>query len=347
MKAIDWYILSFRMIITCYHTRTIAFAAPLEQSVNENLVNMAAIQSKLSSVLEVNDIPDEITKIVGALESSLHVLNCLPLQKSDNCYNPNDYCEIDIGDFTIQAKLTICKNPWSVRIDFKLPQDLKKRVPGILRPFAYTNVEPIVLTPDNNNADGVTTVVHNSEIANMGVNILGINIKAAKFYFNFNLIVRWDCTRPSNNVKRLEYNTAYNDSKPGNDMNKLYYKLKIGYEFKTKRFPCFCYKCERCETIVEKQGHFSEGPESCKSDWSEWSPCPFRDSCNDLPETRTRTRTCIGQSEGGPPCPGSAESICTSPVRDTHTIPQSALERALGQGNICVPNVQVHHHDGA
>ncbi|KAL3866509.1 hypothetical protein ACJMK2_043802 [Sinanodonta woodiana] len=332
MKAIDWYKLSFLMIITCYHTRTITYAALL----NEDLVNMAAIQSKLSSVLEVNDIPDEIAKIVGALESSLHVLNCLPLQKSDNCYNPNDYCEIDIGDFTIQAKLTICKHPWSLRIDFKLPQDLKKRVPGILRPFAYTNVEPIVLTPDNNNADGVTTVVHNSEIANMGVNILGFNIKAAKFYFNFNLFVRWDCTRPSNNnAKRLEYNRAYNDSKPGNDMNKLYYKLKIGYELKTKRFPCFCYKCERCETIVEKQGHFAEGPESCKSDWSEWSPCPVSDPCNNFPETGTRSRTCIGQSEGGPPCPGSAESICTSPERDPITIPRRLQER-IAQDIICL-----------
>ncbi|KAK3592957.1 hypothetical protein CHS0354_036816 [Potamilus streckersoni] len=311
MESLDWYKLSFLFIIAYLHTQTITVGQSLE---GKDTVNMAAIQSKLSSVFEVNDIPDGIVKVVGALESSLHLLNCLPIQKSDNCYHPNGYCEIDVNDFTLQAKLTICKNPWTLRIDFKLPQDLKKRIPGILRPLVFIDVEPIVLTLDNNKADGVTTIISNSKIATAGLNIFGFSINAAKAYFNFYLFVRWDCTKPSDNVKRLKYNIDYDDGKPGNDMNKLYYKLKIDYEIKTKRIPCFCYKCKRCETIVEKQGHFADGPESCKSDWSEWSPssCTFFMGCESLPQRRT----CVGQSTGGPPCPGSAERICSGPVRN-------------------------------
>ncbi|KAK3592956.1 hypothetical protein CHS0354_036815 [Potamilus streckersoni] len=315
MDSVDWYKLSFLFIITYIHTQTIAVGQSMEQSIKEDTVDMSSVRSKLSSVLEVNDIPDGIAEVVGALESSLNLLNCLPVHKSDNCYQPNDYCEISTKDFTVQAKLTICKNPWTLRIDFKVPQDLKKRIPGIFRPLVFIDVEPIVLTLDSNNADGVTTIISHSRIATIGLNIFGINIGAIKCYFNFYLFVRWDCTRPSDNVKRLKYNIDYDDGKPGNDMNKLYYKLKIDYEIKTKRIPCFCYKCESCETIVEKQGHFAGGPESCKSDWSEWNTCSFVDAFNDIPEKRTRTRTCIGQSNGGPPCPGSAESICSSPVR--------------------------------
>ncbi|KAK3592959.1 hypothetical protein CHS0354_036818 [Potamilus streckersoni] len=269
MEAVHWYRRTFIFIITCLHALRITAG---EEFVNlpidgdSNTVNMSAIQLELRSVLEETDIPNGTAEIIGALESGLHLLTCLPLHKSGNCYHPNDYCEIDVKDFTLQAKLTICKNPWTLRIDFKLPQDLKKRIPGILRPLAFINVEPIVLTLDNNNADGVTTIVSNSRIATAGLNIFGFRFNAAKAYFNFNLFVRWDCTRPfDNNMKRWQYNTAYDDGKPGNDMNKLYYKLKIDYEIKTKRFPCFCYRCKRCETIVEKQDHFAEGPEACKS----------------------------------------------------------------------------------
>ena len=112
----------------------------------------------------------------------------------------------------------------------------------------------------------MTKLVSHSRIAKAGIKLLGISIGAAKAYFNFDLTVRWDCTRPVNNhLRRLQLNKAYNDGKPGNDMNKLYYKLKIDYEIKVKKFPCFCYKCKKCETIVNKQGHFGEGLDTCKS----------------------------------------------------------------------------------
>ena len=227
---------------------------------------MAAIRSHLESILGTGAIPDEIANVVGALESALDILKCLHLQRNGDCYRPSNYCEINTNDITIQARLTICKNPWKLILDFKLPKDFRKKISGILRPFVYVDVDPIVLTLDHSKTDGFTKLVSNSTIAKAGLSLFGIRIGAAKAYFNFDLTVRWDCTRPANNhLKKLQYNQAYDDGKPGNDMNKLYYKLEIGYEIKVKKFPCFCYKCKNCETIINTQGHFAEGPESCKS----------------------------------------------------------------------------------
>lgn len=283
------------------------------QSANDDrsarAVNIAAIRPQLESILGTSSIPDKIAKVVGALESALDILKCLPLQRIGNCYRPSDYCEINTNDITMQARLTICKYPWKLILDFKLPKDFKKKIPGLIRPFVYIDVNPIVLTFDQNKTDGITKLVSNRRIAKAGLSLFGIKVGAAKAYFNFDLIVRWDCTRPTNNnLKRLQYNQAYDDGKPGNDMNKLYYKLKIGYEIKVKEFPCFCYKCKKCETIIDKEGHFAEGPESCKSDWSAWRPptCTYFMQCEGIP----RQRTCIGQSTGGPPCPGASTSPC-------------------------------------
>ena len=229
---------------------------------------MADVRQQLESLLETTSIPDEITNTIGALESALDLLRCLPLRRKGDCFKPTAYCEIDTNGLTLQARLTICKNPWKVILDFKLPKDFKKKkLPGIARHFVYLDVDPIVFTFDHSKTDGVTKMVSNSRVATAGVKLLGIKlIRAAKAYFNFDLTVRWDCTRPVNNhLTRLRLNQDYNDGKPGNDMNKLYYKLKIGYEIKVKKFPCFCYKCKKCETVLEKQGHFAEGPETCKS----------------------------------------------------------------------------------
>ena len=237
---------------------------PLERSARA--VNMADIRPQLQSLLESSSIPDEIANTIGVLEAALDLLKCLPLRRTGDCFRPTSYCEIDTNGLTLQARLTVCKNPWKLIINFKLPKDFKKKIPGIARPFVYVDVDPIVLTFDHSKTDGVTKLVSHSRIAKAGIKILGTRLRAAKAYFNFDLTVRWDCTRPTNNrLARLQLNQAYNDGKPGNDMNKLYYKLKIGYEIKVKKFPCFCYKCKKCETVVNKQGHFAEGPQSCKS----------------------------------------------------------------------------------
>ena len=237
---------------------------PVETS--KRVADFSSIKSQLSKVLNSNDIPDEITDVVAALESAVNILKCIPTLRQGNCYTSNKYCDVKTKGFTLEIKLTICKSPWSLRIDFKVPKDLKSKIPSWIRPFTFIDVSPVILRLDHRKDDGITQIVHNARIATAGLKLWFIKIKWVKAYFNFELKVRWDCTRPKNdNVKRLGYNTAYNDGKPGNDMNKLYYKLKIGYQVKTKRFPCFCYKCKKCETILHKQGHFAEGPNSCKS----------------------------------------------------------------------------------
>ena len=98
-----------------------------------------------------------------------------------------------------------------------------------------------MLTLDHSKADGITKLVSNSRIATAGLKIFGISLfKAALAYFNLDLTVRWDCTRPANDqLQQLKLNQTYDDAEPGNDINKQYYKLKIGYEVKVKKFPCF------------------------------------------------------------------------------------------------------------
>ena len=72
--------------------------------------------------------------------------------------------------------MTICKNPWKLIIDFKLPKDFKKKIPGIARPFVYVDVNPIVLTIDHRKTYGVTKLVSHSREVKTGFKILGIRL---------------------------------------------------------------------------------------------------------------------------------------------------------------------------
>ena len=104
---------------------------------------MADIRPQLQSLLETSSIPDEIANVIGACESAIDLLKCFPLRRTGNCYRPTEYCEIDTNGITLQDRLTICKNPWKLMIDFKLPKDFKKKNPGIVRPFVYIDIDPI------------------------------------------------------------------------------------------------------------------------------------------------------------------------------------------------------------
>ena len=45
--------------------------------------------------------------------------------------------------------------------------------------------------------------------------------------------LRWDCRRPTyDKLLRIRYNSQFNDRKPGDDYNKLYYKLHVPIELK-------------------------------------------------------------------------------------------------------------------
>lgn len=283
-------------------------------------IDIAAVRTKLANAIQSEDLPDEITEVMAALESAVGILKCIPTRKDGDCYTSAHYCDIKTSGFTVEIKPTICKSPWSLRIDFKVPKDLKEKIPSLLKPLVYIDVAPVILTLDHKKDEGITQINYRTRIAAAGLKLLFIKIGYAKVYFSFDLTVRWDCTLPEDDhVTRLKYNIDFDDGKSGNDMNKLYYKLKIGYEVKTKRFPCFCYKCKKCETILNKQGYFGEGPDSCKSDWSEWNPASCRRRrgwfwrrrrSNRTPSPTKKTRTCVGQDTGGPPCPGSSFVNC-------------------------------------
>lgn len=152
------------------------------------------------------------------------------------------------------VKLAICKNPWKIIIHIQLP-----RLPW----YARARFGPIVIPIKTYNSEGVTKI---NSVTVGKASILGIiNIMRAEL--RINAFVRWDCTKPAYNRElRWNYNRGYDDGKPGPDENKHYYKFHIRFELKKKRFPCFCYRCSRCEDLINKQGHFGEGPRSCIKD---------------------------------------------------------------------------------
>ena len=226
----------------------------------------SSIKAKLQKALRTKSIPDEMTKIVSAIVKAVDIDKCIPTVKKGNCYTSKTFCDVKTKEFNTAIKLTICKKPWSLKIDFKIPKDFKSKVPRILKPFLFVDVKPIVLKLDHKKTEGITKVRHNARIATAGLKILFIKLRYIKVYFIFELTVRWDCTRPrSDHLERLKYNRDYSDGKKGNDMNKHYYKLKIRYEIKKRNPFSTKYKCKKCKTILDKKGHLTYGPKKCKS----------------------------------------------------------------------------------
>eukprot|EP00794_Sanderia_malayensis_P004724 gene4724-5347_t len=226
------------------------------------------VKSSLQRALGERSIPDGLNKWMAILQKHLYILNCLPTRKvSSKCHSSPSYCSIPtlklLGQ-PLKIKLSICKHPWKIIIHFQLPK---------LPWYARAYFGPVVIPINHYNNQGVTKI--DSETTGKA-SVLGI-FNVFKATLKINAFIRWDCTKPVNKMyERVGYNSQYNDGKPGLDYNKLYYKLKIRIEIKKKRFPCFCYRCKRCEDLINKQGHFGEGPQSCIADANRNRPVILR-----------------------------------------------------------------------
>ena len=212
------------------------------------------VQSKLRH--QLGSIPIKIREVLAIFDKHMNLISCLPTKREDKCYVSPNFCNhpsLKVGGRQLKVKFGICKSPWTITIRFKLP-----RAPWYLK----WGFEPIVLPIISNSREGVIKMKSVAR-GHMGFGFL----RFFKAELKINGILRWDCTKPTyNKAKRVCYNTAYNDGKPGVDYNKLYYKLRVRMEVKRLRFLCFCYRCYYCRDLVNTKGHFGTGPRSCIRD---------------------------------------------------------------------------------
>ncbi len=218
---------------------------------------LSRVKSSLQRALREQNLPNELTQWMAVLHENMHVLNCLPTtQISSKCYESPRYCaapKLKILGQPLMIKLAICKNPWKIIFHLQMPK---------LPWYARARFGPIVIPINHHNKLGVTLM---NSVTTGKASILGV-FNVLKAELKINAVIRWDCTKPVNKKYdwvRAAYNRGYNDGKPGLDYNKHYYKFHVRFELKKKKFPCFCYRCTRCEDLIKKQGHFGEGPRSC------------------------------------------------------------------------------------
>ena len=139
-------------------------------------------------------------------------------------------------------------------IDFVLP-----RMPW----WVKVKLDRLVIPVTHHPTDGITKI-HSRTRGD--AKALGL-LRVFKVEVTIDALLRWDCKKPTtNSVARNEYNLK----SPNGKYNALFYTFKIRLELKKKKFPCFCYKCTRCEDIINKRGVFGYGPATCQSETAKY-----------------------------------------------------------------------------
>ncbi|XP_013390529.1 uncharacterized protein LOC106158946 [Lingula anatina] len=228
----------------------------------KRFIDVQTIGQHLGKLLNTKTVPDSVSGALGALDKVTQLLTCLPTRCTGNCCSSPSFCSIPQLQskviHNLRAKFTLCKNPWKVRIDL----DAKFNLPWWAK-LLKIKVNPIIIPIDSREKEGVIQIKSTTTLAK--ASLIGIGLGKAKL--EFDLFLRYDCTKPRDNPSlRRKYNTMYTDGKPGPDGNKLFYKVDIKFKEYRKNFWCFCYKLKKTRALVAKKGHFAEGPKSCIRD---------------------------------------------------------------------------------
>ena len=255
MKAIHFkmFLVASLIFMEAKSTRT-------ARSVSINDVRQ--VKTELGKIVKWKDMPAEVAEWLAILNKHMYILACLPTVERENCYQTPDYCSVDpvkIDGKPLNVRFAICKDPVSIVLHYRVP------MPTWAKLILEVDFQPVRIVFDTKRKHGVTLV--NSE-STVKVQIRGIRLGVLKVTLKIYAMLRWDCTKPTNLHQRLFYNTQYDDGIPGHDFNKVFYKFRVRVEYKVKKIPCFCYRCRRCEDLVNKQGHIYSGPESCNREVS-------------------------------------------------------------------------------
>lgn len=242
-------------------------------------IDVDGISKKLSGILHEPSIPPNLAKVVGMLQDSIDILQCLPTRKSGNCYY-SQVCRIPklkVDNTIIPVVIGFCKRPYKISIEPSTKALKRAYVPGWARPLVKTNLRPLVINFNDNHRDGVFRIDTDQSFK---AGFLGIN--AIKVRFLIKASLRYDCTKPRANtvLGGIPYpplsgdlnaltRCNLNSEAPGGKYNKVYYKIKVRFELKKKRFNWgkLNYKCSKCKDMVNKQGVFGiSGPHACVTD---------------------------------------------------------------------------------
>ena len=218
------------------------------------------IRNVLGRVMSWDGIPKEVLEWLAILNKHLYLLSCLPTVEQGNCFQSPGFCSVDpikVDGRPIKVHFTVCKRPVKITIRYRIPMPIWAKL------LLDADIQPIVILFDTRSKDGLTTIDSSSTAK---VRVRGIRLGLVKVTLKINALLRWDCTKPADMVQRVNYNAQYDDGRPGNDFNKIFYKFRIRVEFKVKKFPCFCYRCRKCEDLINVQGHIGEGPKHCETE---------------------------------------------------------------------------------
>ena len=210
-------------------------------------------------VMSWNRIPDDVLKWLAIFNKHMALLSCLPTVRNGNCYQSQKFYSVEsikVDGRPIKAQFTVCKSPLKIIFRYQIPSN-----PTWARLLLGIDAEPIVILFDTRKDEGVTKI---DSSATAKVRLLGLG--SSKLTLKINGLLRWDCTKPRNFLQRLRYNTEYEDRRSGDSFNKIYYKLRVCFEFKMNKLSRFCSRDGKCEDLINVQGDLGEGSQRCNKE---------------------------------------------------------------------------------
>jgi len=242
-------------------------------------IDVDSITQQLQGILQDSSIPANLAKLVGMLDDSMHILQCIPTIKEGNCYY-SQVCRISafkVDDTIIPVRIGFCKKPYKIIIT-PSTRDLEKALlPGWARDLVHHDIGSIEINFQDNHYNGVYTI-RSDETWKAGT--LGIDVFKVRFLVDATL--RYDCTKPYASTPLGGYPDSIfegdasastrcylNSRAPGRQYNKVWYDIKVRFEYKKKNFKWlkFNWKCKKCEDVINKSGVFGiSGPDACIED---------------------------------------------------------------------------------
>lgn len=241
-------------------------------------VDVDGITQQLQGILHEQSIPPNFAKLVAMLEDSMDILQCIPTTQQGNCYY-SGVCRISkfkVDDTIIPIRIGFCKKPYKIIITPDTNALESAFIPGWARDLVHHDIGSIVINFQDYHRDGVCRI--NSD-QSWKAGALGINLVKVRFLIDATL--RYDCTKPRASTPLGGYGSfpygdadamrrcQLNSRAPGGQYNKVYYDVKVRFEYKKKRFNWgkLNYKCKKCADMVNKSGVFGiSGPDACIDD---------------------------------------------------------------------------------
>ena len=256
-----------KLLLSAVFLAVLAAVCTTRSAGSANRIELSKGLKSLSRITDWNGIGSKVFDLLTILSKHQYLLSCLPRITKGNCLESSEFCRVQamkVYGKPMEVRFSICKRPARIILKYRVA------LPILASGLHYLELEPITIPFDLRWEEGIVKIDSSSTTK---ASAHGIPYELRKVTLKINGMFRWDCTKPAGLLQRVEYNTNYDDGRPGYDFNKRYYKLNVRIEFKVKKPLDSVYRCQKCIDLINIKGHVGEGgPEKCNKEISNVLP---------------------------------------------------------------------------